>query len=148
MLRTFTPKKKDMEDSWHVIDASGQKLGRLACRVAQLLVGKGKVTYAPYLAGGDHVIVVNAAKLAVTGDKLREKMYYRHSGYPGHLKARSLEDILKSHPERVVEHAVRGMLPKTRLGHVMYRRLRVYAGPHHRHQAQVAGLGEGSHRDD
>ncbi len=136
--RTFTPRAADIDRHWLVLDAAGRPLGRLAGEVAQLLRGKHKTSYSPHMDVGDYVVVVNAARVGITGNnKLREKMYYRHSGYLGSLRATSLEDMLARHPERVIEHAVRGMLPKNSLGRSMFRKLRVYAGPDHPHKAQV-----------
>lgn len=135
-MRTFTPKASDIQRAWHVVDADGAVLGRLASEVAVLLRGKHKPTYAPNVDGGDHVVVVNAAKLDVSVRKAAAKQYYRHSGYPGGLTSRSLEQMLERHPERVVTLAVKGMLPKGRLGRSMLRKLRVYAGPEHPHAAQ------------
>ena len=136
--RTFTPRAADVDHRWVVLDAAGRPLGRLAGQVAQLLRGKHKAIYSPHMDVGDYVVVVNAARVGITGNnKLREKMYYRHSGYLGSLRATSLEDMLARHPERVIEHAVRGMLPKNSLGRSMFRKLRVYAGPDHPHKAQV-----------
>ena len=136
-MKTYSPKAAEIERQWHVIDASGQTLGRLATQIAQLLKGKHKVYYVPHLDVGDYVVVVNAEKVRVTGDKLENKNYYRHSGYPGGLRVVNLATQLRLHPIRVIEHAVRGMLPHNALGRAMYRKLKVYAGPTHPHQAQV-----------
>ncbi|MBI4494872.1 MAG: 50S ribosomal protein L13 [Chloroflexi bacterium] len=138
-MKTFSPKASQIRREWRVVDASGQTLGRLASQIAQFLKGKHKPGYAPHLDTGDFVVVVNAEKVRVTGRKLTEKLYYRHSGYPAGLKSRSLAEVRASHPERVIEHAVRGMLPHNVLGRAMFRKLKVYAGPAHPHQAQVAG---------
>jgi large subunit ribosomal protein L13 len=119
-----------------VVDAAGQTLGRLAARVARILHGKHKPTYSPSVDTGDFVIVVNAEKIHVTGRKLDQKIYYRYSGYPGGLKEITLRNLLQRHPTRVIEHAVRGMLPKNRLGRQMFKKLKVYAGPDHPHAAQ------------
>jgi large subunit ribosomal protein L13 len=135
-LRTFTPKPDDIQRSWHVIDADGLVLGRVATQAAGLLKGKHKPTYAPHVDTGDHVIIVNAAKLDVSQRKLTDKQYHRHSGYPGGLTSESLEHLLARDPEKVVRLAVRGMLPKTRLGRKQLKKLRVYAGPEHPHAAQ------------
>lgn len=135
-LRTFTPKPGDLQRSWYVIDADGQVLGRVATQIATLLKGKHKPIYAPHVDTGDHVIVVNAARLDVSPRKLSGKQYHRHSGYPGGLSTESLEHLIARDPERVVRLAVRGMLPKTRLGRKQLRKLRVYAGPEHPHAAQ------------
>ena len=135
-MRTFTPKAGDIERAWHVIDADGAVLGRVATEAATLLRGKHKPTFAPHVDTGDHVIVVNAAKLRVTERKATGKLYYRHSGYPGGLRSESLEHLLERDPEKVVRRAVRGMLPKSRLGRRQIKKLRVYAGPTHPHVAQ------------
>jgi len=137
-MKTYTPKASDVERQWHVIDASGRTLGRLATEVAQLLRGKHKPIYSPHFDTGDFVIVINAAKILVTGNKTEQKIYYRHSQYPGGLKRTTFSKMLFSHPTRVIEHAVKGMLPKNSLGRAMARRLKVYAGPTHPHQAQVS----------
>ncbi len=140
MTNTYSTKAKDIEREWHVIDASGKTLGRLATGVAHLLRGKHKPIYTPHLDTGDYVIVINAEKIRVTGKKAKQKFYYHHSGYPGGLKSTSLAQMLSTHPTRVIEHAVRGMLPKGPLGRAMFRKLKVYAGPEHPHMAQVKGL--------
>jgi large subunit ribosomal protein L13 len=136
-MRTFTPKAGDIERAWHVIDADDAVLGRVATEAATLLRGKHKPTFAPHVDTGDHVIVVNAAKLRVTERKATGKLYYRHSGYPGGLRSESLEHLLERDPEKVVRRAVRGMLPKSRLGRRQIKKLRVYAGPTHPHAAQL-----------
>ena len=138
-MKTYSTKADDIERQWHVIDASGKTLGRLATQVASLLKGKHKPIYVPHLDTGDYVIVLNAAKVRVTGKKLKQKTYYRHSGYPGGLKAVTYEEMMSAHPTRVIEHAVKGMLPHNRLGRAMFKKLKVYAGDNHPHQAQVAG---------
>jgi large subunit ribosomal protein L13 len=136
--RTYTPRASEVVRRWVVLDATGRPLGRLAGQAAQLLKGKHKPSYSPHMDVGDYVVVINAARVGITGNnKLTEKMYYRHSGYLGSLRAVSLEQMLASHPERVIEHAVRGMLPKNSLGRSMFRKLRVYAGPVHPHKGQV-----------
>jgi large subunit ribosomal protein L13 len=135
-VRTYSPKPADIERAWHVIDADGLVLGRLATEVATLLRGKHKPTFAPHLDTGDHVIVVNAAKVVLTSGKASKKEAIRHSGYPGGLKRRSYQDILATRPQEAVRHAVRGMLPKGPLGRQMLRKLKVYAGPTHPHAAQ------------
>jgi large subunit ribosomal protein L13 len=135
-VRTFSPKAGDVDRQWHVIDASDVVLGRLASQVAILLRGKHKPVFAPHLDTGDFVIVVNAAKVALTGTKLENKRAYRHSGYPGGIRSVTYSELLAKHPERVVEKAVRGMLPKNSLGRSTLRKLKVYAGPDHPHQAQ------------
>ena len=135
-VRTFSPKADDIERQWHVVDASDVVLGRLASQVAVLLRGKHKPVYAPHMDTGDFVIVVNAEKVSLSGKKLEQKHAYRHSGYPGGLRAYRYADLMAKHPERVVEKAVKGMLPKNTLGRKMLRKLKVYAGPDHPHQAQ------------
>ena len=135
-MKTFSAKPQDIERKWFVVDAQGQTLGRLATRIATLLRGKHKPIYTPHMDCGDYVIVVNADKIQVTGHKLEQKTYYRHSGYPGGLRQVSLRRQLQVHPDRVIEAAVRGMLPHNRLGRKMFRKLKVYAGPTHPHEAQ------------
>jgi large subunit ribosomal protein L13 len=135
-VRTFTEKKEEIEREWYLVDAEGQTLGRLASRIAPILKGKHKPTYTPHLDCGDFVVIVNAEKVRVTGRKLDQKFYYHHSGYPGGLKSISLRDQLERFPERVLEAAVRGMLPKNKLGRRMVKKLKVYAGDSHPHQAQ------------
>jgi large subunit ribosomal protein L13 len=135
-LRTFTPKPDDIKRSWHVIDAEGLVLGKVASQAATLLKGKHKPIYAPHVDTGDHVIIVNVSKLDVSARKLADKRYYRHSGYPGGLTEESLEHLLARNPERVVRLAVRGMLPKTRLGRQQIKKLKIYAGAEHPHAAQ------------
>ena len=135
-MKTYTVRKSDIKREWYVVDAQGKILGRLASEIAKILRGKHKPIYVPHLDCGDHVIVVNAEKVRVTGKKLDQKFYYRHSGYPGGLKSISLRDQLQKHPTRVLEAAVRGMLPKNRLGRAMIKKLKVYAGGSHPHQAQ------------
>jgi large subunit ribosomal protein L13 len=135
-VRTFSPKASDIQHQWHVIDASDVVLGRLASHAATLLRGKHKPIFAPHVDTGDFVIVVNAEKVALSGRKLEQKRAYRHSGYPGGLRAMTYGELMSRHPERVIEKAVRGMLPKNSLGRSMLRKLKVYAGPDHPHQAQ------------
>ncbi|MDP9453158.1 MAG: 50S ribosomal protein L13 [Actinomycetota bacterium] len=135
-MRTFSPAKSDLTRAWHVVDADGLVLGRLASEVARVLRGKHKATFAPHLDTGDHVIVVNAAKVVLTADKADKKIVYRHSGYPGGLRATRYADDLRIRPEEAVRRAVRGMLPKNRLGRATLRKLKVYAGPTHPHAAQ------------
>ena len=135
-MRTFTAKKETIEREWFVVDATDQTLGRLAARIAPILKGKHKPTYTPHLDCGDFVIVVNADKVRVTGRKLDQKFYYRHSGYPGGISSISLRDQLAKFPERVIQAAVKGMLPKNRLGRQMMKKIKVYAGDNHPHQAQ------------
>jgi len=133
---TKSVRAQDVERNWFVIDAQGQTLGRLTSRIASILRGKHKPEYTPHVDCGDYVIVVNAEKIHVTGRKLSQKKYYRHSGYPGGLKQVTLRDQLQKFPDRVVESAVRGMLPKNRLGRQMFKKLKVYSGPAHPHEAQ------------
>jgi large subunit ribosomal protein L13 len=135
-MRTYTPKKDEIVRKWYVVDADGQVLGRLASRLASILRGKHKPQYTPFLDVGDHVIVVNAAKIVLTGNKLEDKVYYRHSGYPGGLKETTAKKLMETHPERVITMAVKGMLPHNALGRAMLKKLRVYAGPDHEHEAQ------------
>ena len=136
-MKTYTPKASEIVRAWHVVDAEGKSLGRLASEVAQLLKGKHKVTYTPHLDTGDYVVVINATKLDLTRKHLEGKFYYRHSGYPGGFRKVSLRDNMQIRPTWVVEEAVRGMLPRNRLGTAMLRKLKVYAGPEHPHQAQT-----------
>ncbi|MBV2361885.1 50S ribosomal protein L13 [Streptomonospora nanhaiensis] len=135
-MRTYSPKPSDVQRQWHVIDASDVVLGRLAAHVATLLRGKHKTYYAPHIDTGDFVIIVNAGKVALTGDKLQQKRAYRHSGYPGGLRSVAYGDLLEKYPERAIEKAVKGMLPKGSLGRKMAKKLKVYAGAEHPHQAQ------------
>ena len=135
-MRTFSPKGSDITRQWHVVDATDVVLGRLASHVATLLRGKHKPIFAPHVDTGDFVIVVNADKVALSGSKLEDKRAYRHSGYPGGLTAVSYAELMAKHPERAVEKAVKGMLPKNSLGRQTLRKLKVYAGPDHPHQAQ------------
>ena len=135
-MRTYSPKPGEIERQWHIIDASDVVLGRLATHTANLLRGKHKPTFAPHVDGGDFVIIVNAEKVALTGAKLEQKKAYRHSGYPGGLRSRSLGDMLERKPEEVIRLAVKGMLPRNRLARQQLRKLKVYAGPDHPHTAQ------------
>lgn len=135
-MKTYSAKKTDVRRDWYVVDASGQTLGRLATELARRLRGKHKPQYTPHVDTGDYLIVVNAEKVRVTGNKLKDKMYHRHTGYIGNLKSQSLEQLLESAPERVIQIAVKGMLPKNSLGRKMLGKLRVYAGPEHEHSAQ------------
>ena len=135
-MRTFTQKEAEIERDWYVVDAEGETLGRLASRIAPILKGKHKPIYTPHLDCGDFVIIVNAEKVRVTGRKLDQKLYHRHSGYPGGLKSISLRDQLDKHPERVLQAAIRGMLPKNKLGRRMIKKLKVYPGDAHPHKAQ------------
>jgi len=135
-VRTFTPKPGDIERRWHVIDASDVVLGRLASQAAVLLRGKHKPTFAPHVDTGDYVIIINADKVALTGNKREQKKAYRHSGYPGGLRSVTYTELLEKNPQRAVEKAVRGMLPKNSLGREVLGKLKVYAGPEHPHAAQ------------
>lgn len=135
-MRTYSPKPGDVQRQWHVIDATDVVLGRLASQTATLLRGKHKPIYAPHVDTGDFVVIVNAGKVALTGNKRLQKVEYRHSGYPGGLRSRSYEQLLEKNPRRVVEKAVKGMLPSGTLGRQMLSKLKVYAGPEHPHQAQ------------
>jgi large subunit ribosomal protein L13 len=135
-MRTIVATSTSVERGWHVIDAQGQVLGRVATAAARLLQGKHKPTYTPFIDTGDHVIIVNAATVKLTGRKDEQKVYRQHSGYEGGLREDRVKDVRQRRPVRIVEEAVRGMLPKTKLGNAMYRKLKVYAGPEHRHAAQ------------
>ena len=136
-MQTYMANPDKIERKWYVVDAADMTLGRLASEVAKILRGKNKPVFTPHVDTGDYVIVVNAAKVAVTGKKLDQKVYYRHSDYVGGLKETTLREMLEKKPEQVVEHAVKGMLPKGPLGRKMYSKLFVYAGPDHNHQAQT-----------
>jgi large subunit ribosomal protein L13 len=136
MSRTYSPREAEIERSWFVVDAAGQRLGLLASRVALVLEGKHKPTYATHLDSGDHVIVINAAKVDVGGNKRDSKVYWRHSGYPGGLRQETLGRLLERRPEEVIRRAVRGMLPRNRLGAQQLRKLKIYAGAEHPHEAQ------------
>jgi len=135
-VRTFSPKPSDIQRAWHVVDANGLVLGRMATEVARLLRGKHKPIFAPHMDTGDHVIIVNAAKVVLTSDKAEKKEYIRHSGYPGGIRRHNVGDLLATKPEEVVRRAVKGMLPKGPLGSQMLRKLKVYSGPDHPHSAQ------------
>jgi large subunit ribosomal protein L13 len=141
-VKTYAVKASEIERSWWVVDATDQTLGRLATRIATLLEGKHKPLYSPHLDTGDHVVVINALKVKVTGNKLTQKQYYRHSNYPGGLKAESLQALMARKPEAVIERAVKGMLPQNRLGRAMFKKLRVYRGADHPHQAQLPTAAE------
>ncbi len=136
MDRTYMAKDGEVQRKWWVVDASGVPLGRIASRVAHVLRGKHKPTFTPHVDVGDHVVVVNAGEVTLSGRKPEQKMYYRHTRYPGGLKSRSYEELLEEDPEFVVEKAIRGMLPKNKLGRKMVKKLKVYAGPDHPHEAQ------------
>ena len=135
-MKTFMASPATIERKWYVVDAEGMTLGRLASEVAKVLRGKNKAIFTPHIDTGDYVIVVNAEKIKVTGKKMEQKIYYRHSDYVGGMKETTLKEMLAKHPERVIEFAVKGMLPKGPLGREMYKKLFVYAGPEHKHAAQ------------
>jgi len=135
-MKSYNAKASDIERKWYVVDAEGKTLGRLATEVATVLRGKHKPTYTPHMDCGDYVIVVNADKVEVTGKKRKEKIYKRHTGYPGGLREITFEKLIARKPEEIVRHAIKGMMPKGRLGRQMYKKLKVYAGPEHNHQAQ------------
>ena len=137
-MSTYVPSGVNLEAqrTWFVVDATGQTVGRLASRVARVLTGKNKPTYTPYIDMGDHVVIVNAEKVVFKGNKLLDKMYRHHTGYPGGLKEISARDLMQRHPERVLEQAIKGMLPKNKLGRAMAKKLKVYVGPNHPHEAQ------------
>ena len=134
--RTFSPRSADIERQWFIVDAAGQTLGRLATQIASVLRGKHKPTYSPHMDVGDHIIVINADKIQVTGRKAEQKVYYRHTGYPGGIRSTPYARMLERHPERILRKAVWGMLPHNVLGRQVYKKLRVYKGPEHRHAAQ------------
>ena len=135
-MPTYSPKPGDITRAWHVIDADDVRLGRLAAQAATLLRGKHKPTYAPHVDGGDFVVIVNAEKVSVSGNKRTDKFVHQHSGFPGGLRSRPVGEMIDTHPDRLVEKAVKGMLPKNRLGRAMAKKLKVYAGPSHPHEAQ------------
>ena len=137
MLKTYSTKASDIKREWHIVDASDKVLGRLATQIASLLMGKHKPIFCRHLDIGDFVVVINAERVRVTGNKAKQKLYYRHSGYPGGFKSVSLERMMQTHPTRVIEHAVKGMLPNNRLEAKMMKRLRVYAGDTHPYQGQI-----------
>jgi len=137
-MKTYSPKAKDIKREWRVIDATNKTLGRMVTQVASLLKGKHKPIYAPHIDTGDYVVVINAAKVKVTGKKAEKKLYYRHSGYPGGLKSQNFEELLNKDPVRVIEFAVKGMLPHNSLGRAMFKKLKVYPGNEHPHQAQIS----------
>ena len=137
MYKSYYPKAAEIQNDWVVVDAAGQNLGRLTAKIAALLLGKHKPTFTPGVPMGDYVVVINAAQIAVTGMKMTEKYYHKHSGYPGGLRSVSLKDQLKNHPDRVIRDAVWGMLPKTKFSHSIIKRLKVYGGPEHPHGTQV-----------
>lgn len=135
-MKTFTAKPETVKRAWYVVDADGKTLGRLATEIARRLRGKHKAEYTPHVDTGDYIIVVNAKKVSVTGNKREDKIYYRHTGYIGGIKQATFEEMIARHPERVIEIAVKGMLPKGPLGRAMYRKMKVYAGSDHNHAAQ------------
>jgi len=135
-MRTYSARPESVRREWYVVDATGKTLGRLASEIARRLRGKHKPVYTPHVDTGDYIVVVNAEKIRVTGRKMTDKVYYWHTGYPGGIKSITLEKLLQKHPERVIERAVRGMLPRTPLGRRMLKKLKVYAGPEHPHAAQ------------
>ena len=135
-MKTLSVRPQDVEHDWYVVDAENQTLGRLAAAVARRLRGKHKASYTPHVDTGDFIVVVNAEKVRVTGKKRTDKVYYRHSGYPGGIKAERFEEMIAKHPERVIENAVKGMLPRNPLGRAVFRKLKVYAGSDHPHSAQ------------
>jgi len=135
-VKTYSAKNEDIERNWYVVDATGLTLGRMATQIATILRGKHKPIFTPHVDCGDFVVVVNAEKIHVTGNRLDDKMYHRHSGYPGGLTSKTLRQMLDQHPDRVIELAVKRMLPKNNLGRQMLKKLRVYAGPEHPHEAQ------------
>ena len=136
MAKTYVAKEKDIKRKWHLIDAEGKILGRLACRIAVILRGKDKAIFTPYVDTGDPVVVINAAKIRVTGNKMEDKVYKRYSGYPGGLKEEKLKSLIGKKPQDVIYHAVKGMLPHNKLGRKLIKKLKVYGGPKHFHQAQ------------
>ncbi len=136
IMKTFSAKPADVRRDWYLVDATGKTLGRLSTEIARRLRGKHKPEYTPHVDTGDYIVVVNAEKVRVTGNKLKDKMYHHHTGYIGHLKSVPLEKVLEETPERVIERAVKGMLPRGPLGRQMYSKLRVFAGPDHTHAAQ------------
>ncbi len=135
-MKTISAKADDVKRNWFLVDADGKTLGRLATEIARRLRGKHKAIYTPHVDTGDYIVVINAEKVRVSGNKAKDKMYYRHSGYMGGLKATSFNDMIERTPEKVIEIAVKGMLPRNPLGREMYRKLKVYAGPQHQHTAQ------------
>jgi large subunit ribosomal protein L13 len=146
--KMYQPKVSELNPDWRVMDAAGKTLGRLSSEIATMLQGKHRPQYVPYMNTGDYVIVINAEKISVTGDKLEQKKYYRHSGYHGGLKESTLKDMLDKHPERVLKQSVKGMLPKNIPGRRMLSRLKIYSGDEHPHQAQVASSNIESTKDN
>lgn len=139
-MKTFSLKQSEIDRKWYVVDARNQILGRLSSQIANILRGKNKPEFSPHMDNGDYIIVINCEKIKVTGKKLQDKVYYRHSGWVGGLKSVTLEQLLAKHPTRVITHAVKGMLPKNRLGRAMLKKLKVYVGPEHPHMAQKPQL--------
>lgn len=137
MIKTYSVKPSEIKREWHLIDATDQILGKLATQAANLLMGKHKPMFSRHIDTGDNVVIINAEKIKVTGKKLEQKIYYRHTGYPGGLKQETMGNLLQKHPERVVEHAVRGMIPHNKLGDQIIKKLRVYVGPEHPHKSQT-----------
>jgi large subunit ribosomal protein L13 len=135
-MKTFSANPDKVKREWYVVDASDKVLGRLASKIAHRLRGKHKPEYTPHVDTGDYIVVVNAEKIAVTGNKANAKIYYRHTGYPGGIKATSYKDMMEKHPTRIIENAVKGMLPRNKLGRAMFSKLKVYTGTEHRHEAQ------------
>lgn len=136
LTKSYTPRAGDIERRWYVVDAEGKTLGRLASQIAHVLRGKHKPTYSPHMDQGDHIVVINAEKIQVTGRKAEQKVYHRHTGYPGGLRTTTYEDMLDKHPDRILRNAVKGMMPNNILGRQMFKKLRVYAGSEHEHKAQ------------
>ena len=136
-FKTYLPSKNDIRPEWHLVDATGETLGRLASRISRTLQGKDKPVYTPHLLTGDYVVVINAAKIKVTGRKLEQKTYYRHSGYTGNLKSVVLKDLMSTYPERAIQFAVKGMLPDNKLARTMLKRLKIYANDQHPHSAHL-----------
>jgi large subunit ribosomal protein L13 len=135
-MKTVTPSPGDITHAWYVVDATGLALGRMSSKIAAILRGKNKPYYVPNIDTGDYVIIINAEKVKITGTKMLQKVYEEYSGYPGGLKQTAIADVLAKHPERIIQHAIKGMLPKNTLGKDMYNKLKVYAGPEHPHEAQ------------
>lgn len=136
-MKTYFATNENSEHKWYVVDASGQVLGRLATQIAKYLRGKHKPEFTPHADAGDYIIVINAAHVKVTGNKMQDKIYYSHSGYPGGIKEVAYHKLQEEHPDRIIEHAVKGMMPKNPLGRAMLRKLKIYAGPEHPHAAQM-----------
>ena len=148
MTKTYSTKQSEIKREWHLIDATDQVLGKLATQVAQLLMGKHKPIFSRHLDTGDNVVVINAAKVKVTGNKMKQKTYYRHTGYPGGIRSTNLETMMEKYPERVIEYAVKGMIPHNKLGAQIMKKLRVYAGAEHPHQSQIQKTPEDSGQEE